>query len=167
MPKIQRLTRKRLGQILVEAGVIDEVQLQGALAEQSTTREPLGEILVRRGFCTESDIVKVLVSQYSLPFIEAKQVELDPRVVRLLPLEFMQEHLLVPLGRFGNCLTLLATGVLPPEVTGEIEKRTGCESHLFITTVTDIRNLLLKAEEALGAACGRSVSAQGASPTAG
>ena len=146
MVRVHRLTRKRLGQILVEAGVIDEVQLQGALAQQKRTRQPLGEILVSHGFCTETDIVKVLVSQYSLPFLSADQIELVPRVVRLLPMEFLREHLIVPLQRFGNCLALLATGVPAPEVLDAIQRQTGCEVQLFVSTVSDVKSLLERVE---------------------
>jgi len=148
MANIQRLTRKKLGTILLEAGIIDDIQLQAALTEQAETHEVLGEILVRHGFCSEHDIVTVVASQFSLPFLAAEQIDLVPQMATLLPPAFLRKHLIAPLDRFGTCLSLLTAGLLTAEVVAQIEQRTGCDVQLFIGTISDVKELLTQMAEA-------------------
>lgn len=150
MAKVQRMTRRKLGEILVQSGVIDDLQLQAALEEQRRTQELLGEVLVRRGFATETQIVQIIAEQFSVPYLGAVQIELNPRTAHLLPPEFMRQHLVVPLDRFGNCLTVLIAGMLNADVLAQIEQQAGCTVRLFIGTVSDVRELITQVE-ALGA----------------
>ena len=152
MANLQRMTRKKLGEILIQAGVIDDLQLQTALTEQGRTNELLGEILVRRGFVTETDIVQTIAVQFSLPYLSAAQVEPSPAVAGLLPLDLMRKHQIVPLDRFGNVLTLVSAGMLNAEVLAQIEQHTGCEVQLFVGTLTDVKTLIAQIESASPAA---------------
>ena len=142
MANIQRMTRKKLGEILVQAGVVDDLQLQAALAEQAGSGGLLGEILVRRGMVNETDIVRTIATQFSLPYLSAEQLEISSKVAKLLPVEFMRRNHLVPLDRFGNCLTVLIAGMLGADVLTQIEKQTDCKVRLFIGTASDVRELI-------------------------
>jgi type IV pilus assembly protein PilB len=147
MANIQRMSRKKLGEILVQAGVIDDLQLQAALTEQARTKELLGEVLVRRGFVTETDIVQTIALQFSLPYLSAEQIELAPAALDLLPLDLMRQHQVVPLDRFGPIVTVLCAGLLNTDLLNQIEQHTGCEVQLFITTATDVKTLIGRIEE--------------------
>src|SRR3982751_6573981 len=74
--------RKRLGQLLMELGVIDEHQLQSALGHQKQWGGKLGAILVQKGFCSEDDVVSVLTKHLNMPRVKLADVKVDPRAVK-------------------------------------------------------------------------------------
>src|ERR1700737_3845370 len=76
--------RKRLGQLLTELGVVDELQIQSALGHQKQWGGKLGTILVQKGFCREEDVVRVLAQHLALPVVRLAGVKIDPRAVKLV-----------------------------------------------------------------------------------
>ena len=88
--------RKRLGDLLVEAGLIDEYQLQSALGHQRQWGGPLGRILVDNGFVSESRLAEVLAAQMNLPLIDLDQQEIHEKVVAEVPMEMAEQYRMVP-----------------------------------------------------------------------
>ncbi|MBO8160364.1 MAG: Flp pilus assembly complex ATPase component TadA [Thermosipho sp. (in: Bacteria)] len=69
---------KRLGDILIEKGVISQADLQYALSIQKETKKPIGEILVDLGLCTWQQITKALAEQYGLNYFQERpKIDLD------------------------------------------------------------------------------------------
>ena len=64
-----KIKKKRLGDLLVEAGVIDDEQLRAALDEQRGKKAKLGEVLIQMGITTEEEIADVLEAQWRIPQI--------------------------------------------------------------------------------------------------
>ncbi|OUN01625.1 MAG: hypothetical protein BAA02_06770 [Paenibacillaceae bacterium ZCTH02-B3] len=62
--------RKRLGELLAEAGIITEEQLQEALGEQQKRSMRLGDVLISRGFITEQQLIEVLEYQLGIPHVQ-------------------------------------------------------------------------------------------------
>ena len=80
-----RATRKRLGEILIDQGLIQEEHLVAALQEQKRTGELLGETLVRLNYATEDDIASTIVIQFGLPFLPVKRYRINDDVKMLFP----------------------------------------------------------------------------------
>ena len=78
MNTVSRLYRRRIGEILVNQGLISADQLEESLAIQQKTSELLGTILLDLGLVTEADIAKTICIQYQLPFITLVNYEFDP-----------------------------------------------------------------------------------------
>ncbi len=74
--------RKRLGQVLLELGVIDEHQLQSALGHQKQWGGKLGGILIQKGFCAEEDVVSALAKHLAMQRIKLADVKVDPRALK-------------------------------------------------------------------------------------
>jgi hypothetical protein len=89
--------KARLGEILVEAGVIDAAQLEAALSEQKETGRPLGVILVRMGSLDEDTLVRRLSKQLGVPMARLKGKRVRPDVLDLVPCELADEHQCFPL----------------------------------------------------------------------
>jgi len=89
--------RPKLGEIVLRAGVIDEMQLDAALGEQKKLGERLGTVLIRLGFVTEQELVQALASQMDLPVATLEGKKIPQRVLDIVPLEFAQEHTCIPL----------------------------------------------------------------------
>lgn len=75
----------RLGDLLVEHGVISEDQLMAALADQKKTGQKLGRTLIHKSLVTEQQLLELLSTQLNLPFIDLKKYNYDPQTVRLIP----------------------------------------------------------------------------------
>jgi type IV pilus assembly protein PilB len=76
----------RLGEILVKESLITQDQLHKALEYQRVNGGKLGSCLAKMGFITDDDITGVLSRQYGVPSINLKYYEIDPNVIRLIPL---------------------------------------------------------------------------------
>jgi Type II secretion system (T2SS), protein E, N-terminal domain len=76
--------RKRLGQILIELGLIDEHQLQSALGHQKQWGGKIGAVLVQKGFCTEANVVTALSQHLGMPIVRLAEVAIDPRAQKVV-----------------------------------------------------------------------------------
>src|SRR5207253_7570571 len=88
--------RIRLGESLVEAGLINVAQLDEALARRTTTGERIGESLVALGYITQRDLVRTLAKDADIPFLEGADLQVDSAVVSLVPAQVARTHSLVP-----------------------------------------------------------------------
>jgi type IV pilus assembly protein PilB len=89
--------RTRLGDLLVDAGVLDESQLAAALEEQKRCDRPLGMTLVRMGFIEEETLIRHLSSQLQLPMARLQGKRIAEEVLDLVPLEVADKHRCFPL----------------------------------------------------------------------
>jgi type IV pilus assembly protein PilB len=122
--------RKRLGEILVNAGIIDEMQLRSALAEAARWGKRIGEVLVVRGHCTEAQILDAVAGQMGVGVAPlATTTAIPPRVLRLLPPAFAKDKQALPLFLDGRTGTLEVAVADPAgyELLDELRFRTGHE----------------------------------------
>jgi type IV pilus assembly protein PilB len=89
--------KPKLGELLVQAGAIDEAQLKSALGEQRQWGRPLGMTLVRMGFLEEDTLVQTLASQLKMPVVKLTGKQVSPEVLERLPVELAEKHRCIPL----------------------------------------------------------------------
>ncbi|KIP68927.1 MULTISPECIES: GspE/PulE family protein [Vibrio] len=77
--------RKRLGDLLVEEGIVSEDQVQQALAAQHSTGQKLGDALIDLGFISEKQMLEFLSQQLGLPLIDLSRAPVDAEAVPILP----------------------------------------------------------------------------------
>jgi len=88
-----------LGALLVREGLITKEELDRALVQQSqSTSWRLGEILVDRGVVTTAVVARLIAEQYELPYVELESRYVEPAVVTLLPREIARAFPAVPIG---------------------------------------------------------------------
>ncbi|MGH2830024.1 MAG: ATPase, T2SS/T4P/T4SS family [Actinomycetota bacterium] len=103
----------RIGQVLVEAGVITEGVLEAALRQQtiaseSTGRRPrLGSVLVGMGVVTEEDIARALSTQLNVPYVDLALLESNPELIALVPRRLCERHCFVPVTRTEDGVQLV------------------------------------------------------------
>jgi type IV pilus assembly protein PilB len=97
---------KPLGQRLIEAGLINETQLQAALREQARTKEYLGRILIRLGYVSEEAVAAALAAQARAKYVDLGQYSPQPEAAKLVPENFARQHHLVPLSYVGKSLVV-------------------------------------------------------------
>jgi len=99
----------RLGDLFVKEGLITEQQLQEGLAEAKTTGTRIGYALVHLGFVAEEELTRMLARQYRVPAVDLSKVTVDAKILKLVPANVAQKHLVLPLRRVGRMLTVAMT----------------------------------------------------------
>ncbi|MDO5702040.1 MAG: GspE/PulE family protein [Lachnospiraceae bacterium] len=87
---------KRLGEMLVDVGVITEEQLMEALAKQKGSGKRLGTVLVDEHFITETQLIETLRMQLGIDFIDLNKAKIDPAMVSLVPKAIAKKERVVP-----------------------------------------------------------------------
>jgi type IV pilus assembly protein PilB len=101
-------SRKQVGQILQDKGLIAQEQIDQAIAEQAARghRQLLGEIFVDLGFVTHDQVLEALAEAYSVPYAKLTPRLVDAKIVDLIPREFLEKHGVMPLFKVRNTLTV-------------------------------------------------------------
>ncbi len=105
------LKTQRVGDVLVERGVVTAAQVEEAIAVQQSggRRQLLGEILVELGHCTQAQLTESLADAYEIPFVHLTPKFVDPDVLGLLPREFITDRNVLPLFKVDGMLTVAVT----------------------------------------------------------
>src|SRR3990172_11458871 len=96
----------RLGELLVKASLITPEQLHKALAEQKASGGRLGFNLTKLGFLNEEALTTFLSKQYNVPAINLSEFEIDPSVMKLIPLDVVKKYVVIPVNRAGSTIIL-------------------------------------------------------------
>jgi len=107
-------TRKRLGDMLVEANVITGDQLMEALAKQKEFGKRLGEILVDLRFTDETEIVEAMAQQMKIPVARIREAKLVPEIIELLPENIVRKHHVIPFELDENNPNILRVAMSDP-----------------------------------------------------
>jgi type IV pilus assembly protein PilB len=134
----------RLGELLLREKRISPAQLQEALAHQRTSGGRLGANLVQLGFVKDEDITSVLSRQYGVPSISLGSFDLDPDVVKLIPVETALKYLVVPVGRSGPTLTLAMIDPTNVFAMDDIKFMTGLQIEPVVASESAIRETIAK-----------------------
>ena len=87
----------RIGELLVQSGLISEQNVSGALEIQKKSRRKLGEILIELGYIDSCDLIRVLSQQAAIPFIELRAEMLDNRLIKSFPEKLLYNNTIIPL----------------------------------------------------------------------
>lgn len=118
-------SRKRLGDLLVEAGLITDEQLRLALLEQTEHNMRLGDVLLARNDITEQQLIEVLEFQLGIPHVKLIRQTIDPKLLDLVPRRLAEQHLLLPLRIQGNRLVVAMSDPLDYYAIEELRMATG------------------------------------------
>jgi type IV pilus assembly protein PilB len=99
----------RLGDLFVKEGLITGQQLQEGLAEARSSGHRIGYALVQLGFVAEEELTRMLAKQYRVPAVDLAKVEVDSKIIKLVPADVARKHLVLPLRRVGRMLTVAMT----------------------------------------------------------
>lgn len=86
----------RLGDVLINGGVIAQEQLDKALGLQKGSGRKLGEVLVDEGITTEEAIARALSSQLGIDMIEAQNVRISEEILKLIPVSVLKKNKVLP-----------------------------------------------------------------------
>ena len=136
------MTKKKIGDILVDKMLVTEDQLQACLEEQRISGKRIGEILVSKGHITEEQLTDTISERLSIPKISLAQMVIDPTVVQTVSVETARRYTLIPIFQIGNTLTLAMADPLNIIAIDEIKYLTGKNIKRAITTTTEIEEAI-------------------------
>jgi type IV pilus assembly protein PilB len=144
MAQIAVENKTQLGQLLLAHEVVTPEQIEKALAEQKEKghRKLLGELLVEMGYCTENQIAAALAEAYGVPYAQIGPKICDPKAVEILPREFLEEHVILPLFKVDDVLTVAVSEPTNVFLIDEIERISGCKVQVVCATAKDIKATL-------------------------
>lgn len=135
--------RKRLGDLLVEANVLTEDQLQHALAIKQPN-ERLGDVLIKEQLVTEQTLIEVLEFQLGIPHVNLGQFPIDSEIIQLVPKEIAKRYLLVPLRKEKNKLFVAMADPMDYFAIEELRMLTGFRIEPCIATKQDLNKTISK-----------------------
>ncbi|MDQ3069352.1 MAG: Flp pilus assembly complex ATPase component TadA [Acidobacteriota bacterium] len=130
--------RKKIGECLIQAGLITEDDLQTALVEHRRTGERLGVVLVRMNLATEKQVTKALAWQLGFPYVSLADDPPDAAVISLIPREVAEERGCVALKLEKNQLTVAMADPLLFSLVQDLEFQTGFRIKQVVATRSDI-----------------------------
>ncbi len=144
MTQTNTCQKLQIGQLLIRQGALNEEDLEKALEYQRETGNTLllGEVLQKLEICTEEQIMEALAIGYGVPFARVSPKIADPKVIDLLPREFLGKHNVMPLFKVRDRLTLAVNEPANVFLIEEVARLTKCEILVVCTTAKDIKATL-------------------------
>ncbi len=135
--------RKKLGECLVQAGVITNDDLRRALGEHKGTGERLGAVLVRLGLATEEQVARAVALQLGFVYADLADVDPDAATLALIPRDIALERWCLPLAHEHDRLTVAMSDPLFFSLVHDLERRSGHR----IVQVVSTRDAIVRAIE--------------------
>jgi hypothetical protein len=95
---IREARREPLGALLSEAGLLDPREVDFALARARSEGKRLGEVLIEYGLVSSTDVIRVVAEQRGVPFFDIGTLSVDPAAAKLLPIDFARSLRTLPIG---------------------------------------------------------------------
>ena len=142
------MARKRLGELLLESGVISAQQLQDGLDQHRQTRQRLGLTLIDKGFLTEDQLAAALSQALGLPSVDLRSAAVDWSAVHMLRARFCEQHDLFPYGldqtKGRKQLVVAMADPLNMPAIEEIEFTTGLKVTQRLAPLSQVRAAILR-----------------------
>ena len=140
----KRIITKRIGEVLLERGVITAKELEKAIIHQKEKGGLMGQVLIELGFVTEEEIALALTAQYGFPYLPLDNYEIDGGLTSLVPEAVARQYCLIPVDRIGNALTLAMADPSNLQAVEAVEIMTKCVVQTFVSTPSDILKAIEK-----------------------
>src|SRR4029077_4793928 len=130
---------RRLGDLLVEKGIITDSQLHEVLNQQRESGGKLGSLLVQKGFIEEEVLLSFLSKQVGISYIVlTERGPIREEVLKCVPESIARRHGLIPIEKTGNSLTVAIADPLNVLVLDDLKMMTGFEIKPALASETDI-----------------------------
>lgn len=137
---------KRIGDLLVEANIITQTQLEAALTESRATGDPVGLVLIRQGAVKEKELGQMLAVQHNIAYFNIQDHQFDKEVLEILPEEFIRRNKIIPLSidKKKNRITVVMSRPDDVRLLDEIGFLTGLRPVPMVSTHKELDDILQK-----------------------
>lgn len=133
--------RKRIGDILVEEGLVSSDQVEIALSLMETN-EKLGDTLVRAGYVTENQVLEALEKQLGIRKVTINDFDLDAKLLRMLSEDYVRENKVVPLTFEDNKLLVAVADPLNYYIVDDLRLMTGYNVDMVMAPRSEIETII-------------------------
>lgn len=119
------IIKKRLGDLLVENGIISQEQLEEALVEQRKSKRKLGDLLITQGYITEQQLIEVLEFQLGIPHVSLFKYQIDPAITQIIPESMAKRYQVLPFMKEGGKLMVAMADPLDYFAIEDLRMSTG------------------------------------------
>jgi len=141
---ISMTEKKKLGDVLKEAGLIDDFQLGSALSHQRNWGGKLGSIIVEFGFVQEPELARVLAEKLRLPYVNLFDPEIPETITSLIKPEIARKYQVLPVRREGKSIVLAMADPMDLEAMDSIRFATGSNIKPALAMGSEIENAIKK-----------------------
>lgn len=134
--------KKKLGELLIEEGFINETQLNQALSESKKQEMPLGSALYKLGFITLKQLKATLQRQQGFDTVDAEQLKIQDKVVNILPEDFIKTNKVIPISTDGRNLVVGMVKPTDTKVLKDIVYLTGQKPRAMLITHYEFQNFI-------------------------
>jgi len=138
VPKVKR----RVGEILIEDGLLTLAQLEEALAWQKEKGGLIGKILVEKDFVSEDSLIGALGKQSKIPYIPLKNYSINPDMAEMLKADFCHENLVVAFDCDHKKVYVAVADPLNDSAIEKIRTLTGRIPQVFLSRISEILNAI-------------------------
>ncbi len=136
------MKKKKLGELLIEAGLLTKEQLDNALMLQKGKNKRLGKVLIELGYVNEFQIADTISKQLSVPMVECNKYSPSKQILSLIPRETAENKLIYPLDKNEKSLTLAMADPLDFRTIDDISFQTGLRINVTVASETNILNAI-------------------------
>jgi type IV pilus assembly protein PilB len=138
------LTPRRLGSLLIQKGYITPDGLRAALDSQKQEGKGklLGELLVDLQYCTEDQVIECLAIEYGVPYAKLETRLFDPKIIDILPREYIEKNLVLPMFMIRGVLTIAVSEPSNLFLIDEIRGMTSSQVQIVTASTKDIRRMI-------------------------
>lgn len=133
---------QRIGEMLVDAGIITHQHLQEGLAEQRNKRARIIDILIEKGYLDIPSFVSFLTRHARVPGIDIFNYDISPDITDLIPADFARTQEIFPLDKMGNLLTVGMVCPLDSKAIEDLEKMTNLRVRAFVCNKADLTRMI-------------------------
>src|SRR5688572_18989044 len=137
-------SKLRIGEALVQEGLLTDAQLKKALVEQQTSGRPLGEMLMEQGVISGASLVQILARCLGVPGCQLRHGLIDPTVFKLVGAEEAERLLAVPLFKVHGTLTVAMTEPQSLPKVDRLRQLTGCKIRPVLALDANVREYIKK-----------------------
>lgn len=139
--------RKKIGELLIQEGLINAIQLKEATRVQSQFGGCLGSTLVELGYITTNQALEVLSKQIGVPGIDLYSIEIEPSAVRILTLKKMKEYKAIPINVSSSGITLAMVNPRDLSAISDVEFRSGMPVQPVLALYTQVMSAIKAIEK--------------------
>jgi type IV pilus assembly protein PilB len=135
-------SKKRLGEILIEDGVLTPENLEEALLHQKKDGGIIGQILIRLGYVTEENLTAALSRQLNIPYLPVANYAVNMDSIRSYRYDYCKQNMLIVFDQDDRYVYVVTADPLNDIAIDHIEKNSGKRAQVFISTLSEIMNML-------------------------
>lgn len=139
---MHEMSRKKIGELLIDAGLITRAQLEEALDLQSQRKAKVVDILIGLGYLDQRTFVRFLAQQPGVASINLSNYMVPANLASLVPREFAVKHEVFPIDKLGKLLTLGMACPLDVKTIQKIEEITSLKVKPLLCAPNDVREAI-------------------------